>query len=1120
MIPASNFYKRFARRNRLFKKLTVVLLMTFSLGISLQAGAQTITYSNKKASLQQVFAEIKKQSNYVVIFNPDQIDASVTIPVNAKNQPLEAFLKTIFSGMPVSYNIVGTTIVLFRKNSGQPEITPDDKTPTRDVSGVVSDDKTGAALMAVNVVINGTSKGTQTDEKGLFTVKKVTDEDILTFSCIGYQKISVPVAKLFSSFNVRMKAATSELDQAVVQAYGVTSKRLATGNITKITAKEIERQPVLNPLLALQGQAPGLLITQTSGYANAPVKVEIRGRNSLGNNFIGDPLYVIDGVPLTVLDLPGSIHNGGISAGFVQGGFSATGGQSPLFSMNPRDIESIEVLKDADATAIYGSRAANGVILITTKKGKPGKTNFSLDINQGYIDVPHRRKMLNTQQYLQMRREAFKNDGVAPTPATAADLMAWDTTRYTDWQKELLGTGSQTSVMTSLSGGDTHNTFRISGNYARQVDVLSKSGSNQQATLSANIGHRSQNQKLNVSLGTTYSYTHVDAVYANTNIFMLPPNAPPIYNSKGDLNWDDWNATGNAGGFPFAYLKQNNIIETNQFSSNLGISYELLKGFTISTTAGYTNMMGSSNMFTPIASQNPITNPTGSANFGTTKNTNWIIEPQIAYSRFIGKGDLKIQVGGSLQSTITDGASTFGLGYSDDNLLRSINNAPIQISSEAYARYKYAGLFGRINYNWNNKYIINLNARRDGSSRFAPGSQFGNFGSAGLAWNASEEPWMKQLLPDWVSFVKLRTSYGITGGDASIGDYQYLSQWATTSGGRPLNPYNGLQPIIPIHAVNQQYQWESNKKYEAALSVSFLNDRINLEGAYYENRSGNQITQIPTPKYTGFGSVVGNWTAVIQNAGWEGFVRARLIDKKDISWSMTFNISTNRNRLISYPGIEQSPYYSVYKVGQSLSTVYVLHYLGIDPQTGKYAFVDLNKDGVINFNPGVPAGTADDDRYVKVDTNPKYYGGLNNSFTYKGWSLDLFFDFKRQIGLNPYIVVPGAFGNLPADALQDHWQKPGDIATRPGFTNGFGTSISSSDAQYINASYFRLRNVSLTYSLPDKLVARAHMTACRAFIRTQNVFTITNYPGIDPEVQDLSSVPPSRTITGGLSFNF
>jgi hypothetical protein len=304
------------------------------------------------------------------------------------------------------------------------------------------------------------------------------------------------------------------------------------------------------------------------------------------------------------------------------------------------------------------------------------------------------------------------------------------------------------------------------------------------------------------------------------------------------------------------------------------------------------------------------------------------------------------------------------------------------------------------------------------------------------------------------------------------------------------------------------------------VSISFLDDRINLEGAYYQNRSGDQLTGIPTPEYTGFKSVAGNWNAIVENAGWEGDLRAVLMETKDIRWSVNFNLSTNRNRLVSYPGIEQSPYYATYRVGQSLDAVYLWHYLGVDPQTGQYSFEDYNKDGQVKPNYNIPAGTGDDDRYIVKVTTPKYYGGIGTSFTYKGWNIDLLFDFKRQIGQNPYADIPGRFGNLPADALQDHWQKPGDIATRPGYSNSFGIPISLSDAYYVNASYLRLRNLAISYGLPESLLKKMHMTACRAFLRTQNIFTITNYPGIDPEVQDISSLPPSRTITGGLSFNF
>jgi TonB-linked SusC/RagA family outer membrane protein len=1099
----------------------VLFLVIAALGLPVEVLSQTITFSGKQVPLQQAFAEIKKQADYAVIFNPELINVNVLISVNAKKQPLEVFMKSILAKQSLSYTIVGTTIVVFPKPDNGADSAKFVLGPViHDVSGFVYDDKTGVPVIGASVIVSGSAKGTQTDEKGSFVLRKLKDNEQLTITCIGFEKanLTVPIAQ--SLLYVNMKTATSVLDQAVVQAYGITSRRLATGNISRVTAEEIERQPVMNPLLALQGRVPGLLITQTSGYASSPVKVEIRGKNSLDPNMLSDPLYVIDGVPLTVLDVPGTYLYRGLSPGYVQGGFSATGGQSPLFSMNPRDIASIEVLKDADATAIYGSRAANGVILITTKKGKPGKTTFNMELSQGIIDVPKRYQMLNTSQYLQVRREALRNDATFPSLSSAPDLVLWDTTRYTDWQKVLLGTGKQSAVVTSLTGGDNLTMYRISANYARQEDLIKNSGLNQQASVTSSIDVRSVNQKFSLGLTLGYSYTNVDAVFANPEIMTLAPNAPPIYDSKGDLNFADWNAAGIGGQFPFTDLLKTNNTQTNQFSSSIRMGYELARGLKFVTTGGYSYMTGTSNFLMPIASQNPVNNPTGSAVFGTSKNSNLTVEPQLTYNRFIGRGDLGVLVGGTYQSTMTNGTTTFAAGYSDDDLLRSVSSALFLQSSEGYSKYKYVGFLARITYDWEHKYILNMTARRDGSSRFAPGRQFGNFGSVAAAWNFSEEKWIKRILPSWVSFMKLRASYGLVGGNAPS-DYQYLSQWAVIPAGQiaPLPAYNGVQPFVPIHAVNQDYHWETNKKFEVAFSASFLEERINVDVSRYQNRSGDQITGLPTPAYTGFESVVANWSALIENSGWEGMISATLIRKKDLMWNVNFNMATNRNLLVSYPDIELSPYYTRYKVGRSLSTEYVLHYLGVDPQTGGYSFVDYNKDGFAKSNLNVPAGVMDDDRYIAIDRTPKYFGGIGTTVNYKGLSVNLLFDFKKQLGQDPLINnVQGRMYNFPVSALNDRWQKPGDNTRYARYSTGNLGEIYSSDAGITDASYLRLRSVAISYSFSDKLSKKAGVKGCILSFRLQNIFTISNYPGIDPEVQNYSVVPAGRTFSGALSF--
>ncbi|SKA38039.1 TonB-linked outer membrane protein, SusC/RagA family [Chitinophaga eiseniae] len=1099
-----------------WKQLGLLLLIA-AIGLPLTGLSQTMNYSSKKVTLQQVFAEIKKQTDHVVVFNPEQVDVTQTVPVNARNQPLEAFMRALLAKTPLNFTIVGTTIVIFRKADVAPEYNM--PPPPVEIMGIVYDEKTVQPIPGVSVFASVSGKGVQTNEKGFFSLKNLKDAEMLTFSSIGYEKVTMAAGQPGVTMYVKMKVATSELDQAVVQGYGVTSKRLATGSITKVTGTEIASQPVMNPLQALQGRVPGLLVTQTSGYASSPLKLEIRGRNSLGKGFLSDPLYIIDGVPLTVLNLVNVTE--GVSSGFVQGGFSAAGGQSPLFGLNAKDIESIEVLKDADATAIYGSRGANGVILITTKRGKTGKTALSVDVREGIVTVPRQWHLLDTKEYLQMRRDAFKNEGIAPTIATAPDLMLWDTTRYTNWQKEILGTGKMTNVSASLSGGDNQNTFYVSANYGRQVELLSKSGASQKASVMSRVRHASANQKFSIMVGTTIGYTKVDAIVNMGDAAYLPPNAPPIYDSKGNLNFAEWTAHNPVSQFPFESLGRKNISQATQLDGNMELRYEIAKGLTFSTTGGYSFVSGTSDNFVPMASQNPALNPTGMAIFGTTRNTNWIVEPQLAYTRFIGKGDLSIQAGTSYQSAATNGTTVFGFGYGDDALLGSISNAPLQQATEMLSRYKYAAVFGRISYNWDNKYILNLNARRDGSSRFAPGRQYGNFGSVGMGWIMSEEPWVKAVLPSWVTFLKLRGSYGITGGDGSIGDYQYLSQWGTRTIGGLLGKYDGVQPYVPIHAMNQDYHWEANKKMEGSLSVSFLNDRINLEVLHYRNRTGDQVTGLPTPQYTGFSSVLANWAAVVQNSGWEGMIRANLVRQKDFSWTVSFNISRNRNVLVAYPDLEFSPYYGTYKVGQSLSTRYYLHYVGIDPQTGKHAFDDYNKDGQATVNLGIPDGTGMDDRYVPIDDAPKYYGGFGSQFTWKGVRLDLFFDYKKQLGPDPFAnILPGAMTNLPREALANHWTKPGDNAKYAGFAPIGYTLFNASDGAFMDASYVRLRSLAVSYDFPEKLVKKARMESFRLYIQTENIFNITRYTGLDPDTRSLTALPSPRTITGGVMLNF
>ncbi|HEY4061146.1 MAG TPA: SusC/RagA family TonB-linked outer membrane protein [Puia sp.] len=1114
------------RQTRLTMQLSVVLL--FAIGFQVSAtgiSAQTsVSYSGKDVPLEQVFAAVKKQTGYTFVYYTETLQGTHKVTMDVRNLPIERFLETCLKDEPVTYKIIGQTVVITKREKESAVL--EDKSVinaeglTIEIKGRIIN-KQGEPLGNANIVIMGSNKGTITDANGQFTIKNVAQSDVLLISFVGYKSQSVKIGmRTNDNMVLVLEEANSSLDETVVQAYGTTSRRLSVGNIARVTSTDIEKQPVMNPLQAMQGFVPGLVVTQTSGFSSAPFKVEIRGRNSLNNAFTSDPLYIIDGVPLTILEVGGnSLYSTG-STGFIQNGLVGPArGQSPLFSINPSDIESIEVLKDADATAIYGSRASNGVILITTKKGKAGATKFNIKVTQGVSKVGNYYDMMNTQQYLAMRHEALKNDGTVPTAGNAPDLLVWDTTRYTNWQKQIWGgAGRNTDAQVSLTGGNAQTSFRIGAGYTDNKNILTTTGGDQRGGVSLSMIHRSVNTRWSVSLSAGYSFTKSNMTYLPANAALLAPDAPAIFNNKGNLNYAGWGPL--EANFPFASLLQTYTDKGDLLNSNLTINFEIIKGLTFRTSLGYNDAINNQVRLFPIASLDPVTAPKGTAQFGNNSNKGYIIEPQLEYNSFISKGKLNVLAGASSQYTTTDGILTQGSGYTSDLLLTSITTAPTKTSSEFYGQYKYAAIFGRVNYNWENKYILNLNARRDGSSRFGPGKQFGNFGSAGIAWVISEEKWLKDNIA-FLSFAKLRATYGITGSDV-VGDYQYLTRW----GASLATTYNGTTSLLPTQHSNDKFQWQVNKKLETGVDLGFFKDRLNLSVVYYRNQCGNQLVNIVIPAYTGFGTVTGNWPAVVRNEGWEVTANGKIIDSKDFSWTIDANIAINKNKLVSYPGLAQSPYANSLVIGQPVNLRFLLHSTGVNPQTGLATFEDKNKDGIISPTYNSPASD-----FYTYNLSPKYSGGLGSSFRYKSWQLGIRIYFIKQIGTNalsgqyPGIFSSNALSNLPVSVLSKRWQKPGDISSLPRLTAtatdpSFNNFYNLSDGVYTDASFARLSNLSLSYSLPVQYIKRIGMQNCNVFINAQNLFTLTKYQGADPETQTIGTLPTPRIIVGGISFNF
>lgn len=1117
-----NFYLLYPapRYRKIFRimKLTTFLLLAALLHVSAAGLGQQLSLTKKQATLQEIFEAIHTQTGYSILWVAPAVYGDFRTDVNFRQAPLQTVLDKCVEGLPLTYTIEDRLIVVKQKKlpgnvAGE--------TPRQQLHGKVID-TTGNPLPGTSIFVRQSRKGAIADAKGEFVLENTGPSDTLIVRLIGYQTQVLTAAELEQNGGfVILKTASNELDKVVIQAYGITNKRLTTGNIVTVKGEEIASQPVMNPMLALEGKVPGMVVTPQSGYASGRVTISIRGRNNLNDQFITDPLYIIDGVPQTYLDVNGMATadggSNGVTQGMVQSGI-AGGGQSPFFNLNPASIESITVLKDADATAIYGSRGANGVVIITTKKGSSQGSRFNVSLQQGFSKASRRWDMLNTPQYLQMRKEAFANAGVTPTAYNAPDLLSWDTTSYTNWQKTLWGrSGKVTTATADFSGGNNTTQFRIGGAYTKSSEITSFEGANQRYNLDFSLSHHTLNNKLSITLSANYSYTDVKIIQNTAGVANLAPNTPPAYDSTGNLNWQPWVAAGIGYNFPYSYLADYPYTSSTYIlNSNLLINYQVARGLNFTLSTGYMNSLNNNAYPHTIAAQDPTYSPTGTSLFSNSAVHNLIIEPQVNYKNYLFGGEVSVLAGVSKQVNTTDAVSLTGAGYTSDFLLHSITNAAFSQNFENYGQYKYAAVYGRISYNLKNRYLLNLNGRRDGSSRFGPGSQFGNFGSAGAAWIVSDEPWMKHALPGFFDFLKLRGSYGITGSDA-INDYQYLSQWNNQINYGAGYSYGGVNPLFSQHAVNREYKWQVNKKLEVAVDLGFFKDRLTLDASYYRDRCDDQLLSTPTPIFSGFNTVVANLPATVQNSGLELQASGKIISRPQFSWQSSFNISFNRNRLLAFNDIEHSSYVNRFKIGESLNSMFLLHNTGVDPATGEYTYAG------INLNYSVPPGTNGDDRTSTVDLAPRYTGSFSNALTYKNWMLHFIFIYKKQMGRLPFEGTSGSMLNISQEVFDSHWQKPGDNAQYARFTTQPVVSdvfYTLSDGAYADASFIRLQHLSFSYNLPGRVIRKWKMQSCSINFLMQNLFVITGYKGIDPDVQNFGAMPLPRTISGGISLGF
>ncbi|WP_268225150.1 SusC/RagA family TonB-linked outer membrane protein [Sinomicrobium oceani] len=963
-----------------------------------------------------------------------------------------------------------------------------------EINGTVTDID-GLPLPGVNIIIKGTQQGTISDSDGRYVIA-AGEKDVLVFSYIGFKTLERSVNG-HTILNVQLEEDITALEGIEVNAgYYTVKEREQTGNIAKVTSEEIELQPIVSPLEALQGRMAGVEIVQDNGIpGNAPV-IRIRGQNSLRDD--GNyPLYIIDGMPINSTPIDG-------------GNNFYMGGMDPLSTLNVSNIESIEVLKDADATAIYGSRGANGVVLITTKKGNfERKTAIEARWYSGFGKVSRKEDLLNTEQYLTLRRAALENDGREPDESSDYDLLVWDQNRYTDWQEVLFGGTSQiTNINIAASGGSKTTSFRLGGSYHKEGIVFPGDNDYHKITAGLNLNHTSENEKLNINFSVNYGIDQSDVPAYDNNSFIgmaltLPPNAPELYNEDGTLHWKEWEYS--QWNNPLAaILNRTSSDEGHNIVANLGLSYQLFQGLLFKANMGYTNLsrdykaLFSKNEYRPEIRDSQ--NHSSRERHATRKS--WIIEPQLAYNTPIGEGTLDGLIGITFQQNDSKNLIVTGEGFVSEALIGDLSAAEsVNVINNQVIQYKYNALFARLSYNWRKKYFINLTGRRDGSSRFGPNKRFSNFWAVGGAWIFSEEPFMKKHFP-FLSYGKFRGSYGTTGSD-QIGDYEYLDAYEATVGP------NGL---YPTGLTNPDYSWEENKKLEAAIQLGFLQDRITLGVSWYRNRSSNQLVGFPLPSITGFSTVQANLPATVQNTGWEFEMSTLNINSNDFKWQTFVNLSIPNNKLVRFPNMDQTIYANTYRVGHPLNIQLLYPYDGIDPDTGLYRVVDVNEDERYDY----------EDRIIIKETGRKYFGGMTNNFSYKGFALSFLWEFVSQDARERRTGLPGYKAQQTAH-LFDQWNYGKNdhvqIISESSAANTTYSRAYSSERFFTNASFLRLRTLSLSYELPTKPLQEIGLNRCSLFLQGQNLFTITGYNSLNVENPGQPTIPVLRTITFGIQIH-
>ncbi|SEL68759.1 TonB-linked outer membrane protein, SusC/RagA family [Chitinophaga rupis] len=1089
-------------------KLTVLLMTITLLQVHAAGYAQTVTLSQRNISLDQAFKEIRKQTGYAFLYTDEQLQHLPKVSLELKNASLQTALDACFQGQPLTYSISDKVIIIKRKALQAPaEIVP----PDQEIKGRITNEK-GEPLPGVTVQLKGTTRGVVTNENGEYSITVPAGNAILIVSSIGYNKEEIPVSGK-NEVSVTLQPSASNMNELVVVGYGEQKRGALTNSITSVSAAAFKDQPVNRLDQVLQGRAAGVQVTNAAGSPGGSVRIRIRGSNSINGD--NGPLYVVDG--------------------FVGAEF---------FSINPDDIESIQVLKDASATALFGSRGSNGVIIITTKKGSKGGLKVNFTSRYSSATVIKKLDLLNAGDFAETANAHAAAVGTTK-PFTDAQVADYRAKGGTNWQNEVFRTAPSQEYLLSLSGGNDKSSYFISGNYLDQDGVINNSFY-KRYTVRSNI-----NANLAKGISTFLNITGSYSSAQNVDIPADGPSSPlaqaitwsptvPVRQANGSYTVSD--PVGSLFYNPVA-LTTDRLAVTERMLANMigGFRFELLPGLSYNLQYGVNYLDYDNKSFA-----GKVTNGgTATSSYRSNKEIRLQNTNTLNYRRlFNNVHSLDVTAVAEYQQStynyVSAGASNLTYeNFQWNNLALGTPGSP----GSGYSKWGLFSLIGRVNYGYKDKYLVSGAFRRDGSSKFQGNSKYGYFPSVSAGWVISNEPFMQDV--PVLSTLKLRGSWGLTG-NQGINPYSTFSSYSNRIASFTNSTF--LNGIVLGNIGNPDLKWETTEQKNAGLDVGLFNNRVNLTADYFVKETRDLLLNETLPLYLGGNTITRN-VGTVQNKGWELSVDAAVIDKGAVNWNTSLNVSLIKNKVI-YIGAGKKMIFDpntrkigggmspqsefVVMPGQPLGAIWGLTYLGTwkpgDAKAAEYGakagdsrYQDLNSDGLIDANDYGVIGTG----------IPRTSIGWNNTVTYKSFTLNLM--FQGLFGFDKLNYNKAAAMYYGGDAreatlteIKDRYI-PGvnETSDIPAFSTT-NRNFTQSTRFLEKADFLRLKNVSLSYDIPKSRIK--NVLGVKVFVSATNLLTFTGYSGIDPEANsdagdlrqgiDFGSYPNAKTITGGVTLSF